>query len=125
MISFVDICVKRINIKSDPSRWSRFKKGTKRILLNDTELEDGLRTFKDLVRNQQNVQIALTLNAALKGNEKLTSLLSMAGDTGEKVTNIDKNVGILLETDRVFRSERTKTQKMAKIRSFLGILDNA
>lgn len=124
MISFVDICAKCINIKSDPSRWSRFKKGTKRILLNDTELEGELQAFKDLARNQQNVQSALTLEATLEGNQKLTSLLSTAGETGERVAHIDKNVGILLETDRVFRSERTKTQKMAKIRSFLGIPDH-
>lgn len=125
MIAFVDVCATAINVKFNPSRWDRFRKTTQRIVLGETDLEDQLAGFKELVRGQQNIQSALTLEAAVAGNQKLTSLLTTACETGQKVDSIERGVKSLVETDRTWRSEATRRERMARIRTWLGIPDNA
>ncbi|KAB5513045.1 hypothetical protein GE09DRAFT_1232251 [Coniochaeta sp. 2T2.1] len=81
LISFVDICARCINIEYG-GRWNRVKAQTERLICDDMAVEEELTKFKNLVRSQQYVQNAVTLEAVLSGNRQLAAVLTKAYETG-------------------------------------------
>ncbi|KAK0620979.1 hypothetical protein B0T14DRAFT_567693 [Immersiella caudata] len=124
LISFVDICAKCINV-SKSGRWERFKGHAKRVLCEDKGLEDELKKLKNLVRGQQYVQNAVSLEAVLGNKERLVEVLAKLSQTEVKMTAVETGVEILVEAEGTRRQDASKRQQLMHIRKCLGISKHA
>ncbi|KAL5341328.1 hypothetical protein BJX70DRAFT_386870 [Aspergillus crustosus] len=88
--SFVDLCADCIAIHRD-GRWKRLKRTSKRVLLDDTSIIDAFDKFKRYTHDQLNIQVTLTLEAALETREYMSFLetTKIAIDETTKVIKIE------------------------------------
>ncbi|KAK5658011.1 hypothetical protein OQA88_2565 [Cercophora sp. LCS_1] len=124
LISFVDICAACINI-SNSGRWERFKGHAKRVLCEDKELEDELKKLRSLVRGQQYVQNAVSLEVVLGNKAQLTGILAKLSQTEVKVAAVETGVGILVEAEGSRKQDASRRQQLVHIRSCFGFAEEA
>ncbi|KAK4441967.1 hypothetical protein QBC34DRAFT_457327 [Podospora aff. communis PSN243] len=124
LISFVDICAKCITI-SRSGRWERFKGHAKRILCEDKELDDELKKLKNLVRGQQYVQNAVSLEVVLGNKQRLVEVLARLSQTEVKMTAVETGVEMLVEAEGTRKQDASKRQQLVHIRNCLGISEHA
>ena len=92
MISFVNICSLSIDLLGGGT-WKQITTGAKAVLFqDDSGVQKELDNFKSLVQRQSAVTETVTLEHVLKTEKQLTQLLTVACESGSKLTSIEEGV---------------------------------
>ncbi|KAI0846617.1 hypothetical protein F5Y00DRAFT_271906 [Daldinia vernicosa] len=123
MICFVDICAQCINVLQGGIR-KKLKFTANRVLLNSSDVADGLRRFKDTVQRQQSTQNTVALELIMKNEKGIVDLLTDSYNNGRLIRNIDDKVGGLVNSEEKRTLENTTQKYISKIKAYFGISDD-
>ncbi|KAI9685380.1 MAG: hypothetical protein M1822_004511 [Bathelium mastoideum] len=124
LICFVRICALSIKLLHGGT-WEQVKVYLKKSLLDkDPGVSDELAKLKRLSQARDSITQSLTLEAALKSDNKLTDLLLRASETDQKIEDIAKGIrNVTVGMDFLVDAERDKVRQkqLDDIKTNLGI----
>ncbi|KAF4341851.1 Nacht and tpr domain protein [Fusarium beomiforme] len=126
MISLVDICSLVISLQDPGSKWTKFKSGVKKALLDDDSgLSVELKKFENAISGQHSVEGTLTLEAALASRHEVSIILAKVFETGKGTEDISSRITTLQQAENKRTQDTTKKSYLSKIKEKFAIDDKA